>query len=250
LALNTLLLCNSRGAFLGLIGSGLLYFLLARGAARKEAFRTLLLGAVVLYFLLGDPDILNRFLTTFVGSEDRDQSASDRLLFWSAGLLMVGDYPLGAGGAGFKYVHGPRYLMIVGADVPVRSLHNGYLTELTDWGIQGLLLRMLLFVLALSAAYRTSNVCRRDGRPDDAIVGNCLIVSCAGFLVTCVFGSYLSNEWAYWIQALLVRYSELYAVPEPVVLHEPSKAIVSHPAPAGRPQTVPVGEPAARAADH
>jgi O-antigen ligase len=245
LALNTLLLCNSRGAFLGLIGAGLLYFLLARGAARKEAFRTLLLGAVVLYLLLGDPDILNRFMTTFVGSEDRDQSAASRLNFWSAGLLMLADYPLGAGGAGFKYVHGAHYLQVLQVDEPVRSLHNGFMTEVTDWGIQGLSLRILFIVLALAAAYRTSNICRRDGRPDDAIVGNCLIVAAFGFLITCIFGSFLSNEWAYWILALLVRYSELYRVAEPAVSREPSRTVVPHPAAAGRPP-VPVHVPAAR----
>jgi hypothetical protein len=246
LTLNTLLLCNSRGAFLGLIGAGLLYFFLARGAARKEAFRTLLLGALALYLLLGDPDILNRFMTTFVGSEERDQSASLRIVFWRAGLLMLADYPLGAGGAGFKFQHGSYYLPLLGTDETVRSLHNGFLTEATDWGIQGLLLRLSIIALATIAAYRTSNACRRDRRGDDAVIGNCMIVAMFGFMIGCVFGSFLSNEWTFWILALLVRYSELYAVSEPAVLPQPAGLAPRQPAVARDAARVPVPATATR----
>jgi hypothetical protein len=246
LTLNTLLLCNSRGAFLGLIGAGILYFFLARGAARKEAFRTLLLGALALYVLLGDPDILNRFMTTFVGSEERDQSASLRIVFWQAGLLMLADYPLGAGGGGFKFQHGSYYLPLLGTDETVRSLHNGYLTEATDWGIQGLSLRLLFIVLATAAVYRTSNACRRRGRPDDAIIGNCLIVAMFAFLIGCTFGSFLSNEWAYWILAFMMRYAEVYAVPEPAVARSHPDAVPRLATPAGQTGRVPFPVPAAR----
>jgi O-antigen ligase len=215
LALNVLLLCNSRGAFLGLIGAGLTFFLIARGPTRKQAVRTLMLGSVVLYLLLGDPKILDRFSTTFVGSEDRDNSAASRFQFWEAGLRMVADYPFGAGGGSFKYVHGARYLgQVTGENENSRSLHNGYLTEATDWGIQGLFLKLLFFGTAIAAAFRTSNRCRLEGRLDDALVGICVLVSALGFLLHCIFGSFLSNEWAYWVVALLVRYSEVYQTAE------------------------------------
>jgi hypothetical protein len=31
-----------------------------------------------------------------------------------------------------------------------------------------------------------------------------------GFLIHSVFGSFLGNEWGFWLVALLLRYSELY----------------------------------------
>jgi putative inorganic carbon (hco3(-)) transporter len=225
-ALNVLLLCNSRGAFLGLAGAGLSFLLVSRGATRKQAIRALALGGIALFLLLGDPRILDRFTTTFVGSEDRDNSAASRIEFWKAGLLMLRDYPLGAGGSSFKNVHGGRYLarVISAEDADDRSLHNGYITEATDWGIQGLLLKLLFFGAAVAMAYRTSNRCRLDGRLSDSLVGVCVIGAMGGFLVHSLFGAFFSNEWAYWITALLVRYSEIYRLDQATAVPEISAA--------------------------
>jgi O-antigen ligase len=214
LILNVIVMCNSRGAFLGLIAAGLTFVLLARGASRKKAIQVFALAGVLLYLLLGDPKIFNRFVTTFSGSEERDNSASSRLVYWRAGLRMLEDYPLGAGGGGFKWVHAQQYLEAVGSDEDARALHNGYLTEATDWGVQGLLLKLLLVGAAVAAAHRTSKRCRLEGRDNDALIGIALIAATSGFMVCCVFGSFLGNEWCYWQLAYLVRYAELYGVAE------------------------------------
>jgi putative inorganic carbon (hco3(-)) transporter len=219
LILNVLLLCNSRGAFLGLIGTGLSFVLIAKGKTRKRALQTMALGSIVLFFLLGDPDIMNRFVTTFTGSEERDSSASSRLMFWEAGLRMLNDYPLGAGGGAFKFTLGSRYLSILAGveDADSRSLHNGFMTEATDWGIQGLLLKLLAFGVALSIAYRTAEKCRREERIQDALLGLCLATTAIGYLIHCLFGAFLDHEWGYWILALLVRYGALYQEAEAAV---------------------------------
>src|SRR5690606_33608939 len=122
---------------------------------------------LALYLLLGDPKILERFATTFVGAEERDRSAASRIEFWTAGVLMLRDYPLGAGGGSFKYVHGNKYLAEAGSDQQSRSIHNGYLTEATDWGIQGLVLKLLFITAALRMAYRTMQHCRKAHRLED-----------------------------------------------------------------------------------
>ncbi len=210
LALNVIILCNSRGAFLALIGSGLAYVLIARGRTRKNAFKTLALGAVALYFLLGDPQILERFATTFSGSEERDNSANSRLEFWTAGWELLKDRPLGAGGGAFKYVLGEQYLRQYTTQVDSRSLHNGYLTVATSWGVQGLALHMVFILGAMVAAYRTSERCRIAGREHDALVGICVVAGGVALLITSIFGSFLPNEWCYWVAAYLVRYAELY----------------------------------------
>jgi len=214
LVLNVVLLCNSRGAFLGLIAAGASVLVMSRGATRKQAFKALALGGVTLYLLLGDPKILERFSTTFVGSEERDASAAGRLEFWEAGLRMLQDYPLGDGGGSFKWVRGKQYLAeVTGRDVVERSLHNGYLTEATEWGIQGLLFRLIFIGGACAYAYRANVACRKAGLANDALMGICFIAALISFLVATIFGSFMSNEWSYWIIALLVRYGDLYGVP-------------------------------------
>jgi O-antigen ligase len=229
LALNVVILCNSRGAFLGLIGAALVFVLLSRGPTRKKAVRVLCLGGLAFYLLLGDPEIVERFLTTFVGAEERDRSAASRIEFWKAGILMLQDYPFGAGGGSFKYVHANTYLAAVGSDQTARSIHNGYLTDATDWGIQGLVLKLLFLGTAITAAYRTVALCRAEQRLEDALVGVSYIVSISGFLIICMFGSYLSSEWAFWIAAFLVRYSEVYAEPPPVGVLGPSTHAIPPP---------------------
>lgn len=224
LILNVLLLCNSRGAFLGLIGAGLMMLLLARGKTRKQAFQSLALGAVALYLLLGDPKILDRFQTTFVGSEARDNSAASRVTYWKAGLLMLNDFPLGAGGGAFKFIYAETYFQMVGSNEPARALHNGYLTEATDWGIQGIFFKMLFVGGALWIAYKGVKQTRNAGLPAESLIGMCTIAAAFGFLVTCVFGSFLNNEWSYWVVALMVRYREIYAPQQPAVTAVPQPA--------------------------
>jgi hypothetical protein len=48
-------------------------------------------------------------------------------------------------------------------------------------------------------------------------MGLSLIVSTVGFLITCMFGSFLNNEWAYWLVALMARYAEVYEKAEEAV---------------------------------
>ena len=218
LVLNVLILCNSRGAFLGLIGMALAFLFIARGQTRKKAIQSLALGSVALYLLLGNPKILDRFTTTFVGSEQRDSSAASRIVFWKAGLRQLNAYPLGAGGGSFKFNLGRAFRIEVGdVNADNRALHNGYLTEATDWGIQGLILKLTMFFMTLIAAYRTEERCRREGRTTEAITGLCIMTAGFGLLIHAFFGSFLQPEWVYWVMALMLRYSELYKEPETAV---------------------------------
>jgi len=223
LILNVLLLCNSRGAFLGLIGTGIAFAFLAKGVNRKKALKTLALASVALYLLLGDARILDRFMTTFTGGEARDNSAASRLVFWNAGLALLSDHPLGAGGGAFKFTLGQRYLAVTTGDndADSRSLHNGYLTEATDWGVQGLILKLSLFLAGLLAAYRTCEKCRREHRTEEALLGLCIVTMGVGHLIHCFFGSFLDHEWSFWILALLARYADLYEIADAELVRVP-----------------------------
>ena len=211
--LNVLLLCNSRGAFLATIGAGGVFVLSARGPALKKARQGLVLGAVAVFLLLNDPDILERFSTVFVGSAERDRSAQSRLEFWSAALEMISDHPIGSGGDGFSEVYGARYLNLGGDSRPI---HNGYLTEAADWGVQALLLRLMLLGSVIAIGWRTVQERKRVADPDAVILGACLLTTMAAYLGTSVFGDYIDEEWGYWMMALIVVYARLYALPVPV----------------------------------
>ncbi len=212
LIVNNILLCNSRGAFLSVIFSGFVLVSTARGKLRKKAFLGVILGGTCAFMLMGDPEILERFLSTFVSGEERDGAATSRLLFWQAGFKMLKDYPFGAGGDGFKRAGG-KYMdtSLLGAN---RSVHNGYINEACEWGYQGLVLHLMFIFWCCLACYRTMDYQRQPGGDEAmAFFGSCTLAAMGGWLGTCFFGDYMDNEWGWWVCALCLAYSRNYGPP-------------------------------------
>jgi len=209
--LNVVILCNSRGAFLSLILAAAVFLLVSTGRARKTALRALALGGVAALLLLGDPDIVNRFMTTFSSAEERDSSASQRIDFWKAGFRMIADHPLGAGGFAFSKVYSGRYLKAVGVDLESRAVHNGFINEMSEWGVQGLLLHLCFIGFALLIARRAVQHQGRHGEPAHGVLGAAVVAATAGFLGTCMFGDFMDEEWGYWLVALMAGYSRVCA---------------------------------------
>jgi len=208
--LNVVLLCSSRGALLATSISAVLVLVLAPSHIRRKIWFLLMLGGVATWLLLGDVRIVERFLTTFQSSEERDTSASSRLVYWGAGLRVIADYPLGSGGSGFKTVHGPKYLKSLDIHYERRAVHNGYINEACEWGIQGLLLRLALMGGALVCMWKTMICCDRRFDSFGAAVGCTLIAGTVAFLITCLFGDRLDAEWGYWLAAITVCYARVF----------------------------------------
>jgi putative inorganic carbon (hco3(-)) transporter len=210
---NVVLMCNSRGSFLGLIAGGLVFLLMASGPARKQSARVVGLALVATFLLLGDPKIVTRFLTTF-NSEQRDNSAESRIRFWSAASAMVVDYPLGSGGNSFSEGRGWKYLSKSAGQASsddqkvrdTRAIHNGFLTEAVDWGVQGFAL-MLLFIGAVwRTLYRGRALARRADDAHAMMVLACIGAGLAAWMVSSVFGDYLNDEWGFWVTAMAYAY--------------------------------------------
>ncbi len=208
--LNVILLCNSRGAFLAMIFSGLVYLILSPSKIRKQTILLLTLGVVATFVLLGDDRIVNRFMTTFADDQTRDQSADHRLLFWKAGLNVIQDYPLGTGGYGFKEVHAVRYIAEQGITVQSRSVHNGFINEACEWGIQGLFLKILFFLTAIVESRRAAAHQLKLGNIEASTLHLGYISGLSAFMISCIFGDFLDAEWGYWYAAMLVCFSRVY----------------------------------------
>jgi len=201
LAFNVVLLVNSRGTFLALLGSGLALILLATGKERKQAMKAIGLAGLACSVFLGDPRIMDRFMTTFVGEEERDRSAASRMEFWKAGYLMLQDYPFGAGSRAFKKGPGPRYLRRVGVEED-RALHNGFINDAVEWGIQGAILRLTLVGAALFGVYRSRVSGYLDWCTSERFLAICLICGIVGLMVTSMFGNFIDHEWCWLMVAV------------------------------------------------
>jgi hypothetical protein len=209
---NVVLMCNSRGAFLGLLLGGVVFLVLASGPARKRSLQLgglALLGAIL---LLRDPEIVTRFMTTFNDEGERDHSAESRLFFWTAGMKMVASYPLGSGGNSFSEGRGWRFMPNTAASEAddragnTRALHNGFITELTDWGIQGFAMMLLFIGTMWTAILSGRSRALKAGDANSVMVFALLGAGVAGWMVSSVFGDYLNDEWGFWIAAMPYAY--------------------------------------------
>lgn len=210
LIVNVILLCNSRGAFLGCIFCAVMFLATSPRKLQPKAWSVVFLGMLLTWMLLGDERIVNRFLTITRSAEQRDRSAASRLEYWQAGLRMIADFPLGAGGNGFHNIYGPKYIKEVNNEErQQRSVHNGFINTACDWGIQGFLLTMGMFGSSLGLFWITSRRCARAGLDYLGMLGIAFFSGTIGHMITSFFSDLLDNEWSYWMAACAVGYSRI-----------------------------------------
>lgn len=212
LALNTLLKCNSRGSYLGLIAAGSVMLLLSRGRERKLLFGGALLGCLGVLVLARDGRIFERFTSTFVGEEQRDTSAQSRIAFWKAALVCLSEHPAGVGGDCYKNILSRQYL--VGVTDRARAIHNGFLNEAVQWGVHSLLLRLGVFYLAFRCARSGQAIYRRQQNFQDALMGLALVGGLVAFSVGGFFGDYWDSEWGLQLVALCMGYYRIAVLRE------------------------------------
>lgn len=200
--LNTIILCNSRGATVAMGAMGLAGFLLTRGRVRMGMGVIGLSGIAVTVFL-ADPQFIERQMTIFVG--ERDGSTQGRLDSWAGAVELMVDYPLGAGGGGFDILS-PVYIPEVVAryDGAERGVHNTYLWIGSDWGVAGLVAFLGYLSFTFTGVQRARKACRDDRRLE--MEGLAVQASMVGVCVGAIFISRSYGEILYWVPALGTAY--------------------------------------------
>jgi putative inorganic carbon (hco3(-)) transporter len=194
--LNLVLKTGSRSSILGLAGAYVTLFVLSRPRTRKYVALGGGLGASILLYLLKDPELIARYLgiTTAV---EVDSSASDRLVFWKCGLQAIQDYPLGLGGDCWDKILSPAYLAAAGLSATGRAVHQGFINEALDWGVQGLLLLLGLQLTSLWRSYRGMTRYLQLGDNLAAVRCGCYAAGIVSLMITGMFGCYLNYENSY-----------------------------------------------------
>lgn len=194
---NVFILCNSRGATLGLIAAGMAAVGLAGKGRRKRLIGVGILGALAVLYL-ADPEFIARQQTTVNAT---DNSAQSRKVIWAAGLQMIRDYPLGGGGRAF-HIMSPSYIPTITADANTgeRSPHNTYVQLATDWGIHGAVLFFAFMGVTIRLLHRV-----RKRTPDSAWYfyrSLAVEVALIGTMTAAFFSSRLYGESIYWLCGL------------------------------------------------
>jgi len=143
LSAHAVMLLESRGSMLGLIGMWLLAIIFMPKNKNTIGMMTLALTAVS---LLAGPSVIQEFSSIFNEGENLDSSASSRMDLWRAGWLISMDYPLlGVGPyAGQRLV--PMYLPYE-IDRTYKGLHNLFFEISTGSGLPAAILFVLFSLL-------------------------------------------------------------------------------------------------------
>jgi O-antigen ligase len=217
---NVLILCNSRGATLGLMAMAAAAVVIA-GKGRRLKLIGVAAGAFVALLALADPEFIARQQTTAAAS---DGSAQGRLTAWKAGLEFVKDYPLGTGGRGFHYLSAKYIPTIVDAhDGEERSVHNTYLQMAAEWGVQGVFLWTGFMVSTMLLLRRS----RRQAKAEPWFFYRFMAIELAliGTFVAGMFTNRMYGESVYWMCALAFALYRIRATTLEATPGEESKAL-------------------------
>ena len=207
LAVNTIIQCRTRSAFVGLVVGGAVAAIMAPRRRRGRVYIALIVGAIGAYSLT-DEHFWERMstLARSTATED-DDTIRSRMELWIVARRMIIDHPLGVGVGKFRDVVGQYEddSLAFAFSVPKRVTHNTYLLCTTELGIQGLLVFASIVLISLLKIFncsRLSGYCQNPAQVRLLSYG-CL-VSMVIYLSAAAFTDRLYTESYWWILALPV----------------------------------------------
>ncbi len=216
LAIELMMMTQSRGGFVGLISAGVAILLVSSGRVRKRALQGVALGVLGFVILAGNPEIMARFMRTFTSDKStyegkRDQNSFEsREFFWGVGLTMIQQTPFGSGGDAFDTKRARQIMKSRGSSFYNNSVHQGYINEALDWGVQGLVIHLGFVFSAMWSVFKTMQFRKKIGDLASAFYGPCLIGGFAAWLMGCLVGDFFYLEWGFWLVILSVCYTKIF----------------------------------------
>jgi probable O-glycosylation ligase (exosortase A-associated) len=208
LAVNAFILCNSRGAFVGLIVAGLAAVIISKGRLRRKIIAGLMMGGVLFYSLM-DPQFVQRQKT--IQNYEDDKAATSRIELWKGALNLVKEHPFGVGGGGYDALSPVYAAEVVETFGNERTTHNTYLLAASEWGIGGVLFFLAFVVASLRELHRLRKLPPRTPAETRLYVESYAIeLGLIGVLTAGIFTNRLYAEAVYWLPAFAAVLKNLY----------------------------------------
>ena len=206
LAVNTIIQCRTRSAFVGLLFGASVALIMAPRGRRGRIYVALGLGIAGGYTLTDAP-FRERMVTAVVPRlYSEDMAIQARMELWSVAGKMFIDHPFGVGVGRFKdalqMYRGYRE-DYSNYSLGRRVTHNTYLLCLTELGIQGTVLLLLLIVFSFYKARRCSvqaSLC--DNSNEARMLSYGVLLSLVIYLSASAFTDRLYTESYWWVLVL------------------------------------------------
>ena len=198
LAVNGVVLCRTRSAFIGLLAGFLVAILLAP-RARRYRIHILLVAGSILAFTLTDNHYWDRMETLTDREALRtDMAAASRTDIWKVSLDILADHPFGIGVGNFARVIG-RY----DARYAKRSTHNTVVVCFVEFGVQGGMIFLAMALTSLWYLYESSRIAEATDHPlETKFLAYGLLVAFVTYFVTGLGTERFYCESYWWIFAL------------------------------------------------
>ena len=191
---NSIILCRSRGIFLAiLVGviSAIIFSIPRQRTKILVGVGVAMVGAI----FLTDPGFWMRMEQIDSDAAQMEGSARKRLMAWEASLSMASDYPFGVGEGNFKTYIGEYNPQLVGRDA-----HNTFLRCLTELGVQGAFVLLLLIGNAFWILFKLKK--RIQGLPHEADFLWHIYASKIALIIYLVAGMFITHTYTeefYWL---------------------------------------------------
>jgi len=203
----------SRGGFLALAASTLVYVALHRRRVRL-AMSLSAIAVIGLLFVPMPKGYADR-LDTLNSYEDDEGSALSRFHFWQVAMAMADAQPLGIGLRNYEFAY-DTYDFSNGRFGHNRAVHSSHFQVLAELGYPGAAIWIGEFGLAFIIALRLRGKAKTPGLPPEASrliasVSTAVVVSMAGFLVGGSFLAMALNDVTWLTFALLAALDRVAA---------------------------------------
>ncbi len=207
LAVNTIVLCRTRSAFVGLLAGGAIALMMVPRGWRLKTYSAIIVGCIGA-FSLADQHFWDR-MTTIMRPDDyaSDGAIQSRIELWTVAREMFLDHPFGVGVGRFKdYAHlynTGDYLYAF--EEPGRVAHNSYLLCITELGIHGFAVFVLIICIVLLKLRRCFQLAIESEDPHTSrLLAYGCFLSVIIYLTSAAFTDRLYTESFWWVLALPV----------------------------------------------
>ncbi|WP_119395165.1 O-antigen ligase family protein [Salinibius halmophilus] len=211
---NGIVLINSRGSFLAVVGgSGLFFLLMMFSKYREQGQRAIAILLIVLGSSAGlaltDQEFWDRMST--LSEVDEGGGGAHRTDFWFAAVRAIQDYPHGLGVGGFQIVS----LQYIGEEYRKAhpngaAVHSTWFQAIGEIGYHGFITFVLLLVLTFRSAYLTKKhlIEKKEYRKYFLILTlECALIS---YLIAATFINRLRAEVLFWLITYIICCSNIY----------------------------------------
>jgi hypothetical protein len=232
LAVNAIIMCRTRSAFVGLV-AGLLTAVLVAPKARRFRIHALLAAGACMTFALTDDNFWERMGTLANKQElETDLAAVSRREIWVAAVHMFEDHPLGIGVGNFVRLIGeydPRHHK--------RSTHNSLVVCFIELGVQGGLIFLMLVAGALRYVYLSYKRAWESSAPlETQLISYGILISLVTYMITALGTQRFYCESFWWVLAFPLCLHRIVCQEAKLAVEyveEPVRTEVDAPAPNG-----------------